>query len=104
MKLHQSIVAFERAQVSRRCQFTGKGFQNVGMNPVLLKKPKRPHHRFGWDQYIDCLASWGPMLFGHAHERILQAISDAAMNGTSFGAPSYMKRRWPNASSKWSLP
>ncbi len=91
MKLHQSIVAFERAQ---KCIPGGvnspvRAFKSVGMNPVFVKKAKAATITdLDGNQYIDCLASWGPMLFGHAHERILQAISDAAMNGTSFGAPS----------------
>jgi glutamate-1-semialdehyde 2,1-aminomutase len=37
--------------------------------------------------YVDYVGSWGPMILGHAHPRVLQAIADAAANGTSFGAP-----------------
>jgi len=91
MKFHQSIAAFERAQ---KCIPGGvnspvRAFKSVGMNPVFVKKAKGTTITdLDGNQYIDCLASWGPMLFGHAHERILQAISDAAVNGTSFGAPS----------------
>ncbi|MCX6220746.1 MAG: glutamate-1-semialdehyde 2,1-aminomutase [Bacteroidia bacterium] len=91
MKLNQSILAFERAQ---KCIPGGvnspvRAFKSVGMNPVFVKKAKGTTITdLDGNQYIDCLASWGPMLFGHAHERILQAISDAAVNGTSFGAPS----------------
>ena len=91
MQNKQSIVAFERAQ---KCIPGGvnspvRAFKSVGMNPVFVKKAKGTTITdLDGNQYIDCLASWGPMLFGHAHERILQAISDAAVNGTSFGAPS----------------
>jgi glutamate-1-semialdehyde 2,1-aminomutase len=91
MQNKQSVVAFERAQ---KCIPGGvnspvRAFKSVGMNPVFVKKAKGTTITdLDGNQYIDCLASWGPMLFGHAHERILQAISEAAVNGTSFGAPS----------------
>lgn len=91
MIFNQSIAAFERAQ---KCIPGGvnspvRAFKSVGLNPVFVKKAKGTTITdLDGNQYIDCLASWGPMLFGHAHERILQAISEAAVNGTSFGAPS----------------
>ena len=37
--------------------------------------------------YLDFVASWGPLILGHAHPRVVAAISDAAARGTSFGAP-----------------
>ena len=44
-----------------------------------------------WDidghEYIDYVGSWGPMIVGHAHPRVVKAIQDAAEKGTSFGAP-----------------
>ena len=91
MKFEQSKAAFERAQ---KCIPGGvnspvRAFKSVGLNPVFVKKAKGTVITdLDGNQYIDCLASWGPMLFGHAHERILQAISEAALKGTSFGAPS----------------
>ena len=39
------------------------------------------------NQYIDYIGSWGPMILGHAHPEVLQAIAQAASRGTSFGAP-----------------
>ncbi len=91
MKFEQSKAAFERAQ---KCIPGGvnspvRAFKSVGLNPVFVKKAKGTVITdLDGNEYIDCLASWGPMLFGHAHERILQAISEAALKGTSFGAPS----------------
>jgi glutamate-1-semialdehyde 2,1-aminomutase len=37
--------------------------------------------------YVDYVCSWGPLIHGHAHPEILAAVNDAALNGTSFGAP-----------------
>ena len=91
MEFNNSILAFERAQKSIPGGVNSpvRAFKSVGLNPVFVKKAKGTTITdLDGNQYIDCLASWGPMLFGHAHERILQAISEAAVNGTSFGAPS----------------
>jgi glutamate-1-semialdehyde 2,1-aminomutase len=91
MNFDKSIAAFERAQ---KCIPGGvnspvRAFKSVGLNPVFVQKAKGTTITdLDGNVYIDCLASWGPMLFGHAHERILQAIADAAVRGTSFGAPS----------------
>ena len=40
------------------------------------------------NRYLDYVLSWGPMILGHAHPQVLQAVIDTAKNGTSFGAPS----------------
>jgi glutamate-1-semialdehyde 2,1-aminomutase len=39
------------------------------------------------DSYIDYVGSWGPMILGHKHPRVLEAIEEALQNGTSYGAP-----------------
>ncbi len=39
------------------------------------------------NRYIDYIGSWGPMILGHAHPHVIDAITKAAMDGTSFGAP-----------------
>jgi glutamate-1-semialdehyde 2,1-aminomutase len=91
MQFKQSIAAFERAQkvIPGGVNSPVRAFKSVGMNPVFVKQAKGTTITdLDDNQYIDCLASWGPMLFGHAHERILKAVSDAAAKGTSFGAPS----------------
>jgi glutamate-1-semialdehyde 2,1-aminomutase len=91
MQFKQSIAAFERAQkvIPGGVNSPVRAFKSVGMNPVFVKNAKGTTITdLDGNQYIDCLASWGPMLFGHAHDRILKAVSEAAANGTSFGAPS----------------
>ncbi len=91
MQFNHSIAAFERAQKSIPGGVNSpvRAFKSVGMNPVFVKKAKGATITdLDGNEYIDCLSSWGPMLFGHAHERILTAIGEAAKKGTSFGAPS----------------
>ncbi len=91
MQFKQSIAAFERAQKSIPGGVNSpvRAFKSVGLNPVFVQKAKGTTITdIDGNEYIDCLSSWGPMLFGHAHDRILSAISEAAVKGTSFGAPS----------------
>jgi glutamate-1-semialdehyde 2,1-aminomutase len=65
-----------------------RAFGSVGGTPRFIQKAKGSRL---WDvdgnEYIDAVGSWGPMLFGHAHPEVLEAISEAMHDGTSFGAP-----------------
>ena len=60
----------------------------VGGTPLFLERGAGSRV---WDadgnEYIDYVCSWGPLILGHAHPQVLQAIGEAAANGTSFGAP-----------------
>jgi len=69
-----------------------RSWGGVGGDPIFLRKG------FGskvWDvddnEYIDYVCSWGPLVLGHAHPEVLAAISSAAADGTSFGAPTEME-------------
>jgi glutamate-1-semialdehyde 2,1-aminomutase len=65
-----------------------RAFTSVGGTPRFIKKGKGAYF---WDEdgnkYIDYVMSWGPLILGHAHPKVIQAIQTAAKNGTSFGAP-----------------
>jgi len=65
-----------------------RAFRAVGRNPVFMQ---RAAGAYLWDvdgnRYIDYIGSWGPMILGHAHPRVIEAITRAASQGTSFGAP-----------------
>ena len=65
-----------------------RAFNGVGGDPVFFKKGKGAY-LFDADnkQYIDFVASWGPMITGHANEQILAAVAEQMQNGLSFGAP-----------------
>ncbi len=81
---------FDRAQKSIPSGVNSpvRAFKAVGGHPLFIKKAKGP---WLWDEegtkYLDFCASWGPMLFGHAPEGLIQAVSKALEDGTSFGAP-----------------
>src|SRR5438067_12253913 len=65
-----------------------RAFKGVGGDPLFIARGQgaRVEDEDG-NSYIDYLLSWGPLLAGHAHPRIVQAITEAAQLGTSFGAP-----------------
>ncbi len=65
-----------------------RAFGSVGGTPRFISRAKGSRL---WDadgnEYIDVVGSWGPMILGHAHPAVLEAIGKAAQDGTSFGAP-----------------
>lgn len=65
-----------------------RAFRSVGGTPVFFK---RGLGAYVWDeddkQYVDYVGSWGPMILGHAHPAVVEAVREAAGNSLSFGAP-----------------
>jgi glutamate-1-semialdehyde 2,1-aminomutase len=65
-----------------------RAFRAVGGTPRFVK---RAQGAYFWDadgkQYIDYIGSWGPMILGHGHPAVLEAVQKAALDGFSFGAP-----------------
>jgi len=65
-----------------------RAFKSVGINPLVIDSAKGTKITdVDGNVYIDFVSSWGPLILGHAHETILQAIHQASLKGTSFGAP-----------------
>lgn len=69
-----------------------RAFRSVGGNPIFIKKAKGAY-LFDEDgkRYIDYINSWGPMILGHAHEPINDAIRKKIEDSTSFGAPTELE-------------
>jgi glutamate-1-semialdehyde 2,1-aminomutase len=65
-----------------------RAFKAVGGTPRFVARAEgaRIYDEDG-GAYVDYVGSWGPMILGHAHPAVLEAVSDAAAHGTSFGAP-----------------
>ncbi|WP_461145419.1 glutamate-1-semialdehyde 2,1-aminomutase [Salinifilum aidingensis] len=65
-----------------------RAFRSVGGTPRFMVRGEGP---FLWDaddhRYVDLVSSWGPMVNGHAHPDVVQAVRDAAVHGLSFGTP-----------------
>ena len=62
-----------------------------------------------WDadgnRYVDWVSSWGPLILGHVHPRVIEAVAEAAARGTSYGAPTEgevgARRGGRSASPRW---
>ncbi|HIW05836.1 MAG TPA: glutamate-1-semialdehyde 2,1-aminomutase [Candidatus Ignatzschineria merdigallinarum] len=65
-----------------------RAFKQVGGAPVFFKKGEGAYvYDEAGKKYIDYVGSWGPMIVGHAHPEVLDAVIETAKNGLSFGAP-----------------
>ncbi len=65
-----------------------RAFRSVGCSPPFIAKAEGAHLRDeDGNDYIDYVGSWGPMILGHAHPRVIDAVTRTAASGTSFGAP-----------------
>ena len=64
-----------------------RAFKSVGLSPVVIKKAKGGRiYDIDGNEYIDYVMSYGPMILGHADERVVKAVSSSAADGFSFGA------------------
>ena len=71
-----------------------RAFASVGRNPLFIRKAAGAHITDAdGNEYIDYVGSWGPMILGHAHPRVIEAVRKAALDGTSFGAPTELEVR-----------
>ena len=65
-----------------------RAFRAVGGTPLFIRRAEGPYvYDEDGNRYLDAVGSWGPMIHGHAHPRIIAAIEQAARQGTSYGAP-----------------
>jgi len=65
-----------------------RAFQSVGGEPFFAQRAKGAHlFDVDGNRYIDYIGSWGPMIAGHAHPRVLEAVFNVAREGLSFGVP-----------------
>ncbi len=69
-----------------------RAFKSVGETPRFIAKAKGSRI---WDvdgnQYIDYVCSWGPLILGHAHPSVVEALKEQAEKGTSYGAPTELE-------------
>ncbi len=81
---------FERAQktIPGGVNSPVRAFRSVGGTPRFIERAQGPYF---WDadgkQYTDYIGSWGPMILGHVHPEVLEAVQRVLVNGFSFGAP-----------------
>ena len=64
-----------------------RAFKSVDSTPVFFEKGKGSRMiDIDKNEYIDCVSSWGPLIFGHANETIINSIIETSKNGTTYGA------------------
>lgn len=69
-----------------------RAFKGVGGDPVFFKRAKGPYvYDEDGQKYIDYVGSWGPMIVGHSHPEVLQAVQTVMQDGLSFGAPTELE-------------
>jgi glutamate-1-semialdehyde 2,1-aminomutase len=90
MKRKKSISLYQKAleMIPGGVNSPVRAFKAIGIPPTFIDRAKGSKI---WDvdgnEYIDYVGSWGPMILGHAHPKVIGALKKAAPKGTSFGAP-----------------
>src|SRR3989337_596993 len=94
MNITTSQKLFERAQQSIPGGVNSpvRAFKSVGGTPIFIRNAKGAYlYDVDGNQYIDYIASWGPLILGHAYEPVIKAIKEKVLDGTSFGAPTELE-------------
>src|SRR3954451_24406348 len=94
MQRLQSSAAFARA-----CQLIPGGvnsparaFGGVGGQPIFIARGEGAYlFDVDGNRYLDYCGSWGPLILGHAHPRVVHAVTETMMRGASFGAPTELE-------------
>jgi glutamate-1-semialdehyde 2,1-aminomutase len=94
MNTTQSQALFQRAQLTIPGGVNSpvRAFKSVGGTPIFFQSANGSILKDAdGNEYIDYVASWGPMILGHAYPKIIEAIKEKVTYGTSFGAPSELE-------------
>ena len=69
-----------------------RAFRAVGGEPLFIARGEGPYlYDVDGRRYIDYVLSWGPLILGHAHPRVVSALIEAVRRGTSYGAPTELE-------------
>ncbi|MFZ5921881.1 MAG: glutamate-1-semialdehyde 2,1-aminomutase [Chloroflexota bacterium] len=91
MNIPKSISLFQQAQtlLPGGVDSPVRAFKAVGGQPLFIERGEGPYlFDVDGNRYIDYVLSWGPLITGHAHPKVVEAVRQAALKGTSYGAPS----------------
>lgn len=91
MNIQKSIELFQQAQqlLPGGVDSPVRAFRAVGGQPLFIDRGEGPYlYDVDGNRYIDYVLSWGPLITGHAHPKVVEAVRQAALKGTSYGAPS----------------
>lgn len=90
MKYQRSSALFAQAKevIPGGVNSPVRAFKSVGGNPIFIESAKGAYLKdVDGNRYIDYIASWGPLILGHAFEPVIDAVVEKAKLGTSFGTP-----------------
>lgn len=91
LKIDRSVKIFQDAQtiLPGGVDSPVRAFRAVGGQPLFIDKGEGAYlFDVDGNAYIDYVLSWGPLILGHAHPAVVQALTEAITKGTSYGAPS----------------
>lgn len=94
MESNKSLSAWNKSQqyIPGGVNSPVRNFSKVGQHPRFIKRGQGSKiYDIDGNEYIDYVASWGPLILGHAHPSVVEAVSRTATNGTSFGAPTTLE-------------
>ncbi|HTE52366.1 MAG TPA: glutamate-1-semialdehyde 2,1-aminomutase [Kofleriaceae bacterium] len=95
--MSQSETLFERGQrvIPGGVNSPVRACRAVGGNPLFISHGDGCHIiDTDGNRYIDMVSSWGPLILGHAHREVLDAVQEVMASGTSFGAPTELEVRF----------
>src|SRR5438876_8847904 len=71
-----------------------RAFKSVGGDPLFIREARGSHLiDVDGNDYLDYVGSWGPVILGHAHPQVVEAVREAVGRGTSYGAPTELEVR-----------
>ncbi|MFO7983398.1 MAG: glutamate-1-semialdehyde 2,1-aminomutase [Desulfuromonadales bacterium] len=94
MEHQKSAELFEKARkiIPGGVNSPVRAFKSVGCDPVFIERAAGSKiYDVDGNTYIDYVGSWGPLILGHAHPKVVEAIQQAASRGSSFGAPTKLE-------------
>ncbi len=86
--------AFQRASrvIPGGVNSPARAFGAVGGQPLFIARGEGPYlYDLDGNHYLDYIGSWGPLILGHAHPRVVAAVEEAVRRGMSFGAPTELE-------------
>lgn len=94
MNTARSQRAFDEAQklIPGGVNSPVRAFRSVGGTPRFVDRAEGPYlYDVDGNRYVDYVLSWGPMILGHAHPKVIAAVVEQAQRGTSYGAPTELE-------------
>lgn len=71
-----------------------RAFKSVGLTPIYIERGEGSRvYDIDGNSFIDYVGSWGPLIMGHAHPEVVEALQETAAKGTSFGAPTLLETK-----------